>query len=303
MLSTGFYGPQTLNTTKTLNTFRGCPSNDYQQRKSLGETPFWICYFLSEVSRIQTDHKIGNYYGIYNEKLQISNLVQVTQIIRGQDDLPIQAQSETGELLWYPDDWLIPCECEAFQLTEPLSEEKILPYVFINDKPIQKSKTSDIYNSKLRSNKISQKALDNAERFDWDLKVMFQTLKKLKIPTKIKNTWFQILHNSIKVMTNIHYADHEPKCPLCKQEDEDIEHLLSKCSITKFLQLPNWNSWPKNKTELTVLLTTHYFIWKTRCDIVFNQTPVDQIAKKTQLKKILKETKSILLQNPEILED
>jgi hypothetical protein len=134
---------------------------------------------------------------------------------------------------------------------------------------------------------LSQKALTNASKFDWDLKEKFTILRKLKIPQKIKNTWYQILHNSLKVMSNIHSENHSKKCPLCGNEKENIPHLLSRCRTTKFLQLPNWHVWPKNSTELADKLTTHYLIWKTRCEIsIGNKT----ICKK-QTKEALKQLK------------
>ena len=81
---------------------------------------------------------------------------------------------------------------------------------------------------------------------------------------------------------------------MCEQEDEDIEHLFGKRCVMKFLQIANWHIWPKDQSELTTLLTTHYLIWKTRCEFVLSGTPIVQIAKEQQLKKLLKETLSIL---------
>jgi hypothetical protein len=254
-----------------------------------------ICYFLSETCKYNTNLQIGNFYGIQNQKLQITCIVQITQIVRGKDNLPIEAKSVDGTLLWYPEDWLTPCDTDQYNLIAPLVEEDILPHLTIAQKPIQNVKTKDIYKCRIQSYCPSKRAIQNAEKFGWDLKMMFRTLKKLQIPTKIKNTWFQILHNSIQVMTNIHYVDHNPECPLCKTEEEDIEHLLNKCPITRFLQIGNWNTWPTNKYELARHLTTHYFIWKTRCELVFTPNQIiDQIEKQNQLQSLQKQTSFIL---------
>ena len=206
-----------------------------------------ICYYLSESTKTQTNHKIGQFYGIHNEKHQICYIILIKQIVRD-----------------------------------------------VNKKPLLQVQTRDLYLQRLQENSLSQKALSNALRFSWNLESMFQSLKILQIPTRIKNTWFQILHYSLKVRTNIHFADHNPLCPMCEQEDEDIEHLFGKCCVMKFLQIPNWHIWPKDQSELTTLLTTHYLIWKTRCEFVLSGTPIVQIAKEQQLKKLLKETLSIL---------
>ena len=121
---------------------------------------------------------------------------------------------------------------------------------------------------------ISPRAIKNAQEQNWDLTKMFNILKRISIPTRIKNTWYQILHNSISVMSNIHSENHTSTCQLCNQEEEDIPHLLSKCNKTKFLQIPNWSIWPTEEIQLANLLTTHYLIWKTRCEAILGDKPI-----------------------------
>jgi hypothetical protein len=100
-----------------------------------------------------------------------------------------------------------------------------------------------------------------------------------KVGTPLK---VQILHNSLKVMDNIHCKEQTKICPLCKTEDETFEHLFERCVETNYLQTPNsnWYEWPKSDEKLKKMLITHYFMWKTRNEKIFN--PTKQIPKQTQ---------------------
>ena len=262
-----------------------------------------ICLSFSKVTEIRTNFQIGKFYGYHNKKMQITYIVKITQIVLGVDEFPLEAEREDGSKSWYGLDWLHQCETNGYELITPATEEVLKPLMYVNGKPLEKVRSKDVYQILTKNLEISEKALKNAKNFGWNLCEMFGTLKKLRIQTKIKNTWFQILHNSIKVMTNIHHENRDTLCPLCKKEDEDIEHLFGECESTCFIRTPNWKIWPTEKSKLANHLVAHYLTWKIRCEYIFQQIPIVEKERKNQLKKLQKKTQSVLENNPEGLEE
>jgi hypothetical protein len=217
------------------------------------------------------------------------------KILHNGDGLPFKGKSFDNRSTWYKPEDLIPCHNDGYELISPLDEEESYHLVSIGTTPLMKATTKDIYHKMLSKYQLSPKAIKNASKYNWNLQKMFKTLKKLVIPMKIKNTWYQILHNSIKVMTNVHSQNQTKICQMCKREKEDIPHLLSRCKTTKFLQIPNWSHWPTDRKQLADVLTTHYLIWKTRCEIVIGKNQINKKQILQQLEKMKEFNYSLIL--------
>jgi hypothetical protein len=275
-----------LNKLEEIRTKKKWDVSPTMTTKNLKLTENWIeniITFTSKVTKPKFEIQIGQYYGFWNNNQVITHLTKITNIINNVDEHPYEGENENGEKQWFKKNyWLIPCLNDGYKLIAPQTETQYQNILFINKKPLKNAKCKDIYKSLIKNYKISDKALDNASRLHWDLTEKFTRLKKLLIPMKIKNTWFQILHNSLKIMDNIHSKDQTKICPLCNTEDETYKHLFERCVETNYLQIPNsnWNKWPKNDEDLKKMLITHYFMWKTRNEKIFNQTK--EIPKETQ---------------------
>ncbi|CAL5412823.1 unnamed protein product [Camellia sinensis] len=123
----------------------------------------------------------------------------------------------------------------------------------------------------------------------------------LDIPLKIRHFWWRVCHNLLAKKLGLFRR----KCaasgesPICRKDDESVEHLLFECPWTKAVwfggslnmrvnpdsitNVTRWtndllqggNSKTESKRIISSAATIAWFIWKSRNDFVFNHQVVD----------------------------
>ncbi|KAL7241533.1 hypothetical protein ACSBR1_014181 [Camellia fascicularis] len=123
----------------------------------------------------------------------------------------------------------------------------------------------------------------------------------LDIPPKIRHFWWRVCHNLLATKLGLfrRKCAASGECPICRKDDESVEHLLFECPWTKAVwfgsslnmrvnpgSIANVTRWTNDllqggnlKTEskhiISSAATIAWFIWKSRNDFVFNHQVVD----------------------------
>ncbi|CAN6691397.1 unnamed protein product [Malus baccata var. baccata] len=133
-------------------------------------------------------------------------------------------------------------------------------------------------------------------------KTLWKCIWQLAVPPKIRHFLWVSLHLGLptgKALFNIRLSS-SPSCPLRLSADETVEHVFLRCpwvaavwfggalnykvdaagivSWTRWLQdvfSINWGSSADRQWFQAYVSFSCWFIWKARCDFVFNQVPVN----------------------------
>lgn len=131
---------------------------------------------------------------------------------------------------------------------------------------------------------------------------LWKAIWKLNIPNKVKNFWWRVCRNSLASKENLFRRKCATSnvCPICNSHVESIEHLLFFCSWTRAVWFGSnilFNGscgapksaiqWTANVFDsmsngdasdfIATVAFIAWYIWKSRNDFVFRNTPVDPL--------------------------
>lgn len=129
---------------------------------------------------------------------------------------------------------------------------------------------------------------------------LWKVIWRVKVPPKIRHFLWSTPHNAIAIIVELfrRRSSPIPTCPICHCQDETTEHLSLLCPWVETIWfggplnykvdrwgISNWVQWlhyvftsnlgsTMNGDWVQVYVATScWYIWKARCDFVFNQVP------------------------------
>ncbi|CAN6681158.1 unnamed protein product [Malus baccata var. baccata] len=133
-------------------------------------------------------------------------------------------------------------------------------------------------------------------------KTLWKCICQLDMPPKIRHFLWVSLHLGLPTGKALftRRLSSSPSCPLCQSADETVEHVFLRCpwvaavwfggalnykvdvvgidSWARWLQAvfsSNWGSSADRQWFQAYVSFSCWFIWKARCDFVFNQVPIN----------------------------
>jgi hypothetical protein len=182
------------------------------------------------------------------------------------------------------------------------------------DGNVNTSKT--IYNLLIESitQKEDLKSNSKLEKLDVDITKRLKALKHLKITNNVKSFHFNVTMNNIMIEINRHYPNKpNSRCQICKESDEDYEHLLERCKIAKIvndltafenIKTMKWYEWELNGKIIPLKLIKDFIIWKFRCQKVIGKRDYNKEAmEKEALSLIQRHESANWINNNKEIED
>ena len=88
----------------------------------------------------------------------------------------------------------------------------------------------------IKLKKVDLKSNTTLIKKDIDVEKRLKDLKQLKLTNNVKSFHFNLLMNNILIEKNRYYSNKQNShCQICKESDEDYEHLFTKCQIPKIV--------------------------------------------------------------------
>lgn len=133
-----------------------------------------------------------------------------------------------------------------------------------------------------------------------DITVFWKSFWKLNVSQRIKNFLWKCIHNALPVRKKLseHMDDIDVKCVFCDHECESLKHLFFECSYAKSVALlppvvginhssnldysfaqmySNWLTGIYENSEIEILATKCWLIWKERCLRIFQSKSTTSI--------------------------
>lgn len=174
--------------------------------------------------------------------------------------------------------------------------------------------------------------LDKPESSFKPNKHLWRVIWKLQVPPKIQNFWWRVCKNSLATKENLFRkrCAPSPQCPICNENVESVEHLLTQCpwsrpvwfgsdfnSIVAQEKCPSMLIWTSNIIDSssnlkevagTIGKVAHqaWFIRKGYNDLVFNHLGVDPMSAVIRASKarsefeLISSVQSKVLEHPDV---
>ncbi|KAM1498581.1 hypothetical protein ACFX10_021399 [Malus domestica] len=127
-----------------------------------------------------------------------------------------------------------------------------------------------------------QQRIGNPHRSALIPKQVWKCVWKLEVQPKIRSFMWRSLQEAVATNVNLFMrrSSSSTLCPICNRYEESLVHLFLQCSwveeaiwLGSIVGLANGQSGVRNDM-LSYVATTCWFIWKARCNFLFNQQPI-----------------------------